>query len=217
MASDLGVTVSWEVNEAREFPMIDPVRRKEFIEAVAHKYRNGGGDWKDVFAKFTDIPRPTRYRIVNAVVARERAGTSTPGFAPEDIGGTASEAAKETTEEKPYVPFKKPGTLGPEDELPVPNEIRKLRDLYQDAIALKERSLAGNGKIKNVATFQKSIELRMKLAIAEGNLLERANNYDRLDVFYKSIMNILIQYDPKIRDQVVADLKHYNRTREKKG
>lgn len=187
--------------------MIDPVRRKELIAAATELFRADKKNWKPVLDQFPDIPRATAYRIINAVVHQHRGKTPPNGQSAEEIQ-TLPEPGSWRVKGS-YVPLKTPIKPQPDDKLPMPEQIVKLRELYQDAVALKEQSLDKHGKIKNVATFQKSIDLRMKLAVADANLFFALAESDRKEVVLNSIANIAWQYDPEIGLRLMRDVGHY--------
>jgi len=187
--------------------MIDPTRRKELIAAATKLFRDGTKYWKPVLDDFPDIPRATAYRIISATVAQLRGRPPRDGKSPEEIEVEPERGAWRT--KKPiYTPVKTPTTPDP-NHLPVPLQLQKLRNLYHDAVALKERSLDKHGKIKNLAAYQKSIDLRMKLAVADANLAIAMMNAGRTEAVLTSIANIADQSDPQFGHQLMRDVAHY--------
>ncbi len=187
--------------------MIDPIRRKELIAAATKLFRDGTKYWKPVLDDFPDIPRSTAYRIISATVDQLQGRPPRLGKSPEEIE-VEPERGAWMKKQPTYTPVKTPTTPDP-DHLPIPLQIQKLRDLYDDAVALKERSLDKYGKIKNLAAYQKSIDLRMKLAVADANLAALMVNADRREAVLTSIANIADQSDPQFGLQLRRDVAHF--------
>ena len=187
--------------------MIDPTRRKELIAAATKLFRDGTKYWKPVLDDFPDIPRATAYRIISATVDQLRGRPPRLGKSPEEIEAEPERGA--WMKKKPtYTPVKTTTAPDP-NHLPVPLQLQKLRNLYHDAVALKERSLDKHGKIKNLAAYQKSIDLRMKLAVADANLAIAMMNAGRTEAVLTSIANIADQSDPQFGHQLMRDVAHY--------
>ena len=187
--------------------MIDPTRRKELIAAATKLFRDGTKYWKPVLDDFPDIPRATAYRIISATVGQLRGRPPRDGKSPEEIE-VEPERGAWMKKQPTYTPVKTPTTPDP-NHLPVPLQLQKLRNLYHDAVALKERSLDKHGKIKNLAAYQKSIDLRMKLAVADANLAIAMMNAGRTEAVLTSIANIADQSDPQFGHQLMRDVEHY--------
>jgi hypothetical protein len=186
--------------------MIDPTRRKELIAAATKLFHDGTKNWRPVLERFPDIPRATAYRIIRAAVEELRGNPPRLGESADEIDVRPKPGA--WMHKPTYTPNKVPNTPDP-DHLPVPDQIQKLRKLYKDSEALRERSLDKNGKIKNLAAFQKSIELGMKLALADANLVCAMVNSGRTEAVLTSVLDIATQYDPEIGEQLIRDVKHY--------
>ena len=207
MASVLGVTVRSGLEKDEYLIMIDPTRRKELIAAATKLFRDGTKYWKPVLDDFPDIPRATAYRIISATVDQLHGRPPRLGKSPEQIE-VEPERGSWMKKKPTYTPVKTPTSPDP-DHLPIPLQIQKLRDLYDDAVALKERSLDKHGKIKNLAAYQKSIDLRMKLAVADANLAALMVNADRREAVLTSIANIADQSDPQFGLQLRRDVAHF--------
>lgn len=183
--------------------MIDPARRRELIEASIKNHSSGRWErkWSTIAAEFPDIPRATAYRIIAKVYCANRRG--------ENLTVNMFDERPINPTREPFVPSPTPGLLGPDDPLPIPDQLTKLRELYDDATKLMKRSLDKNGKIKNAGIFQKSIELRLKIATADANMAIAVMDAGRIETVLNGIGKIARKYDTPNGFYLVKEVHDY--------
>lgn len=185
--------------------MIDAARQKGLIEASIKNYSSGSPlrKWSILLQDFPDIPRATAYRIFAKVSKAYRPGRNLSS----DMFEQPETSPKQA--KAPFVPTETSGLVSPGDPLPIPQQLAKLRDLYEDATKLMERSLDKNGKIKNTSVFQKSIELRIKIATADANMAVAVMDAGRIEIVLNGISKIASKYDPDNGFYLMKEVSDY--------
>lgn len=171
--------------------------------------KHGAKDWQKVRDRFSAVPDSTFWRLVKQV--REAPAS------PEALTSARKRisARKRVTKAAPAEPKATPSPAvvakHGDDAFRGFDYLAEVGSLYKDAKMLREFSVSPEGKIRNPIYFEKSIARRENILDTAASLMERFQNIETADAFWKVIVGAIGEADKdtqiKIQKRLVATLR----------
>ena len=161
----------------------------ELKEAIrAHLIDIGPERWSLVRERFSEISPATFWRHAKAV----RSEVQAPG--PEVGPGIPIGESRDQPGQVFGIYFK-----------PL-EQAQRIQELFRDAERMKSQSLDKNGKISNESMYTNSIKLRQRLINSEIGHYRDFHDLDRMETFYRVMLDKIAEISPETRDAVIGAL-----------
>jgi hypothetical protein len=194
-------------------------RKREICNLIKyHLVSVGQSSMEELCKTFTDISRPTFYRLLKEI--RENGDSDAP------IIGEARKRVKKIIERNEEIVGKikdnLPATPSPAivaekggDEIGAQvNFLARLEHLYQDAEKLRNYSMAmgedGSEKIKNPHFFTISIKQRRDLLETAIHAMQEVYSLERMQQFYNIIIEEVGKVDKNLQKDILKRLREVN-------